>query len=205
MLVIYYKKIKMKQLILGMMFVALVVFVAGCTTSIEPLKNEPFNVGLTPAPSFPVSVDFIVSPFSESSKLGSETDLTFTAILEPSYDRTYSNTTARIDLSKGIILVSGDIEWSGDLIPGNPVSLNSRIKFIKEGNWSIDYKWDFSDDSWAHGTMCFLVSKDKISSTPGYDGRCPTQTTLLPDTRETETEPPEGIVSPEPSEPPTTS
>ncbi|MBI2137163.1 hypothetical protein HYU12_01445 [Candidatus Woesearchaeota archaeon] len=160
----------------------------------ETLTNKPFTVESTSSPSSPISVKLIMSAFSETPKLGSETDLSVEVSVHESYDKTLPNATVKIDLPEGIILVSGDTEWTGDLTNEKVVTLNAKIKFGRVGNWTLKSTAQsyFTEDSWYGGTteVCFSVSEDKISM---KKGKCPTQVILPSGVQETRTEPPEPV------------
>ena len=42
--------------------------------------------------------------------------------------------TATILLSDGAFLIDGDLEWAGDLAADEPLTLQARVKFVREGN-----------------------------------------------------------------------
>jgi len=106
----------MKLSIAIILLMLLVVLVAGCTTSVEPIEDELLEEKPPIAPSSPISVKLTMTAFTETLKLGSETDLIVTvSSLDGKF--TYNNTIARIDLPEGISLVGGDIEQLVDLKP----------------------------------------------------------------------------------------
>jgi len=48
--------------------------------------------------------------------------------------------TATILLPDGAALIDGALEWAGDLAADEPLTLQARIKFVREGNWTIQAK-----------------------------------------------------------------
>ncbi|MBI4303839.1 MAG: hypothetical protein HY665_05830 [Chloroflexi bacterium] len=49
-----------------------------------------------------------------------------------------SNVTARIVLPKGFQLVSGELEWQGNMVRGTKYELKATIKAVKAGDWRIE-------------------------------------------------------------------
>lgn len=73
---------------------------------------------------------------SKTPGLNEPVDLTFTfsSILAA------PGTTATITLPDGAALIEGDLEWTGDLEPEEPHTLQATIIFESEGNWTIEAK-----------------------------------------------------------------
>jgi hypothetical protein len=92
-----------------------------------PVESAPSS------PSTPISTHLILS---KAPRLNEQADLTFTvtSIVEA------PGTTAAISLPEGAVLVEGDLEWSGDLVPEQPQTLQATIMFVREGNWIIEAK-----------------------------------------------------------------
>ena len=47
------------------------------------------------------------------------------------------NTTIEISLPEGFELISGDLSWKGNITRGNTIQIQSYIRAIKKGNWTI--------------------------------------------------------------------
>ncbi|MCJ7516275.1 MAG: hypothetical protein MUO89_10020 [Dehalococcoidia bacterium] len=48
------------------------------------------------------------------------------------------NSVAEVELPSSATLIDGSLSWQGDLEPGSPVQLSGTIKFIEEGQWTIE-------------------------------------------------------------------
>ena len=83
--------------------------------------------------STPITVRLILS---KAPKLGEPVDLTFivSSILDA------PGATATILLPDGAIVMDGDLEWVGDLGAKEPLTLRASMKFVDEGNWTIEAK-----------------------------------------------------------------
>ncbi|MBU90363.1 hypothetical protein CMO94_02375 [Candidatus Woesearchaeota archaeon] len=183
----------------------LAVLIVGCTKSIEPVKNEPFIIESVSSPSSSISVKLTVEAFTEILKLGGETDLIVT--ISSLDGNSYDDTTAHIELPKGITLVSGDTEWIGNL--ENPASFNARVKFEEVGDWTITVgaKSIISEDIWLGGNakVCFSVSEDKITMESGECqtiGSSKAEQLAEEDIPPIDIEPIESIITPDPAIPP---
>lgn len=97
-------------------------------------------------------------------------DVLVTGIAKSAYDA--PRTVARVELPKGAILVSGKLNWTGDLVAGVPVELSAIIRFIKEGNWIIRataiHKVD-EQNSWGDVQSIYL-NVTKESGKFGFSG-----------------------------------
>jgi|TARA_B100001971_G_C18241812_1_gene571430 hypothetical protein len=195
----------MKLLITILLLMVLAVLIVGCTKSIEPVKNEPFIIESVSSPSSSISVKLTVEAFTEILKLGGETDLIVT--ISSLDGNSYDDTTAQIELPKGITLVSGDTEWIGNL--ENPASFNARVKFEEVGDWTITVgaKSIISEDIWLGGNakVCFSVSEDKITMESGECqtiGSSKAEQLAEEDIPPIDIEPIESIITPDPAIPP---
>lgn len=75
---------------------------------------------------------------SEPPILGKPVQLTFTFKLREGYKWDAPNTTASITLPDGFELVSGELEWHGDITLGAaPVQMQVTVKAIRTGMWEI--------------------------------------------------------------------
>jgi hypothetical protein len=83
------------------------------------------------APSTPIQVELSIS---EAPPLNTPALLTCTV----STTSDALDTTAQITLPDGATLVSGTLDWQGDLRVGEPVSFSAEIVFVETGNWRIE-------------------------------------------------------------------
>lgn len=63
-----------------------------------------------------------------------------------SIGRSAANTTAAINLPGGAVLVSGNLDWQGDLTADVPVQFSAVIKFVEEGKWTIEAVANHTED-----------------------------------------------------------
>lgn len=170
---------------------AAILAVAACEPQ-EPALQKPFVIESPASPSSPISVKLTTAAFTEPPKAGSETDLIMEVSVHPSYNRTLPNATANIGLPEGIELISGHTQWNGALSSEAPIVLTARVKFVKEGNWSLSAsaKSYFTEDSdsWYGNAadICYSVSEATIAQ---KSGECPTKTNLPPGVQETKPSP----------------
>jgi len=107
--------------------------------------------------------------------LNEEVEITFTfssALDAP-------GTTATILLPSGVTLVSGDLEWTGDLEAGDLQTLEAVIQFTQEGNRTIEGKALRTlegGDSWGDAAYIYLYVSEK-SSHVGFDTDRPPDST----------------------------
>jgi hypothetical protein len=83
--------------------------------------------------STPITVKLILS---KAPRLDEPADLT--VIVSSVLDA--PGTTTEILLPEGAVLVNGKLTWSGDLVANQQVQLQATIKFVKQGNWTIEAK-----------------------------------------------------------------
>lgn len=177
--------------VLGLSIVAVGYFPGrGTETSDRDQSQGPFTTVSLSAPSSPISVELTAAAFTEKPKLASETDLILTAAVHPTYSLSLPPTTAQIELPEGITLVSGDIEWAGDLTIESPLTLQARVRFAQVGDWAVTarVKSDFGGGDWYGGIVhiCFSVSEETLSM---QQGECPTGPISPPGTQEAKADP----------------
>ena len=51
--------------------------------------------------------------------------------------RTAPTASAKITLPEGFEFVSGDLNWTGELVENQPLQLKATVKAVKTGNWTI--------------------------------------------------------------------
>lgn len=83
------------------------------------------------APSSPIKVNLSISKLPV---LNEQVDLTCNVTSHSDA----SNSTAQIRLSKGASLISGNLEWQGDLKANIPVSFSAQIVFKETGHQTIE-------------------------------------------------------------------
>ncbi len=74
---------------------------------------------------------------SRVPNLNEEFQLTLTVGVAPQLNRTFENLTAHVTLSEGFALLGGDLNWQGDLEPGETVQIVSTIKATQTGELTI--------------------------------------------------------------------
>ena len=51
--------------------------------------------------------------------------------------RNASNARAKILLPEGLVFLSGDLSWNGELIENRTQSIHAKVRAVKTGNWTI--------------------------------------------------------------------
>jgi len=121
-------------------------------TAIPPTDATGPIIATSADPSTPITVELILS---KAPRLEEPAELTFTisSVLDA------PGTTAEIVLPEGSALVDGKLTWSGDLAANQPVQLQAKMKFVEEGNWTIEAKARReldSGDVWADAAYIYL-------------------------------------------------
>jgi len=121
-------------------------------TAIPPTDATGPIIATSADPSTPITVELILS---KAPRLEESAELTFTisSVLDA------PGTTAEIVLPEGSALVDGKLTWSGDLAANQPVRLQAKMKFVEEGNWTIEAKARReldSGDVWADAAYIYL-------------------------------------------------
>jgi hypothetical protein len=82
--------------------------------------------------------------------------------------KTYApNTTLTVTLYDGIELVNGDLTWLGDLSVDQPVTIDTTIRVIKEGEWPINiyaFSSNKPESEVGFGTHKILYLNSSLSS-----------------------------------------
>jgi len=131
--------------------------------TVSPPTETPEAVESAPSDgSTPITVRLILS---QVPQLNEPADLTFTvsSVLDA------PGTTASILLPEGAVLIDGDLEWAGDLAADEPLILRASIKFVNEGNWTIEAKALRaleSGDVWGDAAYVYLY----VSEEAGHVG-----------------------------------
>jgi hypothetical protein len=121
-------------------------------TAISPTDTAGPIVATSSDPSTPITVKLILS---KAPRLEEPADLAF--IVSSVLDA--PGTTVEILLPEGSVLVDGNLNWSGDLAANQPIQLQATMKFVKEGNWTIEAKArrDLENgDVWADAAYIYL-------------------------------------------------
>jgi hypothetical protein len=126
------------KLILHSFFAFMIVSaLASCSPGIKPATQTPqIKATIVSAPSdssTPITVQLIIST---APRLNEQADLTFTITSV----KDAPNTTATITLPEGTDLISGDLEWIGDLIAYEPHTMQATIMFVTNGNKTLEAK-----------------------------------------------------------------
>ena len=75
--------------------------------------------------------------FSEPPVLEKPVEITFTFGIQEDYPHDAKDATARIIIPEAFELVSGTLEWRGDILQHKKYTLQATIKAVKTGNWRI--------------------------------------------------------------------
>ncbi|MCJ7646851.1 hypothetical protein MUO65_08165 [bacterium] len=80
------------------------------------------------------------------------------------------NSKAEIELPEEAVKVSGNLKWKGDLKKKHPVTLNTKIKFIKEGKWVIkaSAKHIIDEENWWGDIDYLYLTVKKDSGETGW-------------------------------------
>jgi len=103
---------------------------------------------------------------SEPPILGKPVEVTLTFGIQKDYSHDAKNATARISLPEGFELVSGNLEWQGDVLQNQTYAIEATIKSVKTGYWElagrIQYSPPGSDDILGGADFIYVaVSEDK--------------------------------------------
>ncbi len=105
------------------------LIISACDSPTE--MSDTVSPAISLSPSSPINVDLSISKLPI---LNEAVDLT--CKVASVYDA--PNSTAQIKLSKGATLISGSLEWNGDLRANIPVSFSSQIIFKDIGHQTIE-------------------------------------------------------------------
>lgn len=140
--------------------ILLIVFLfCGCT------KLNPFAATFKTMPAPTMFAPFELN-FSEPPEFNKPVELTMDVvggILQ------FPDATIKIDLTDGFELVSGDLEWQGDLTKDVPVQLKAVVKPVKTGDWVIrGWITDSEGGKRIRTALYVSVSEDsvEVSKTP---------------------------------------
>jgi len=114
----------MKQkyyLVFGVIAVLGLLLIIGCIQ-----KNGQIDTST----SSPITTEFHIS---KTPKLNEPVILTLK--INSAFDA--PNSEATIEIPEGAIKLEGDLSWKGDLMKNLPVQISAKIKFIREGDWTI--------------------------------------------------------------------
>lgn len=111
----------------------------GCDSAVEESgtnnndKSDTIPAHTESPHSTPIQVELSMS---KAPLLNTPVSLTCTLTLLPGFPIA-ENTTAEIKLPESVALISGNLNWQGDLKPGEPVSFSPEIIFNEIGHWTI--------------------------------------------------------------------
>ena len=97
----------------------------------ETTETTPSNPPVTSQFS-PLSVHLIME---KAPRLNEAATITCTV---KSIGHDAPNTTAIINIPEGAVLVSGNLDWQGNLTADVPIQFSAVIKFIEERKWTIE-------------------------------------------------------------------
>ena len=196
----------------------LILLVSGCGTLLStPISEPPPSQSTQPtpevspkqqvytatsAPSSPVEVQLSLS---DSPLLGKQVQVIFTFGLAEPFKRTAANTTARITLPHGFELVSGKLDWQGDVLPGTRYEIRAMIKAVKYGDFKIEarafYHPNAYDVTGGSAYIWALVHEDyaTVSDRASHPTETPHAIPIAPPTEKPPKPPAEpGDIAPEP-------
>lgn len=111
------------------LLVGLMLVLAACVGPTEPPGTTSPAVSLSP--SSPIKVELSISKLPV---LNEPVDLTCNVTSRSDAP----NSTAQIKLSKGASLISGNLQWQGDLQANIPISFSAQIVFNETGHQTIE-------------------------------------------------------------------
>ncbi|MFH1087179.1 MAG: cohesin domain-containing protein [Chloroflexota bacterium] len=109
------------------LLLVLFLLLPGCRS---PGGLPPPGEGGDGSPSEQIKVELSVS---DLPTLGKPVELTAAFAIRESYTSDAPNTTATIELSEGIQLVSGTLKWQGDVVRGKTYQMKVTVKAVKTG------------------------------------------------------------------------
>ena len=191
-----------------LLFLVLSLLATGCANTVSPTSSTPAVTEtpvytVTSAPSSEMKVELSLSG---SPMLGQPVEVTATFGLPEPAKSAAANTIAQIVLSDGIELVSGKLDWEGDVLPGTRYEIKATIKAIKYGDWKIEARaFFFPDERTALGGTAYfyaLVYPDSATISPWPTlppGETPIEQSISPPTEKPPaTAPGEGNITPGP-------
>lgn len=173
-------------LLASMLLVACGGTVAGPTPTASPTSPAPAAATATspaaPPPS-PSPAHLPAGPITSEGSGDTSTPITTRLVLShaPLLEETATvtftvrtvtpaaTTNATITLPSGAELVSGALEWQGELIPDEPRTLTATIRFVEEGNWTLEAKAlspQENGDVWGDASYIYLY----VSATDSHEG-----------------------------------
>ena len=126
----------------------MLLVISGCSVPNETIGTTPSNSGTKSLPNetigtttsnLPSTSEFSplsVTLYMEKAPRLNEAAIVICSVKSIGHDA--PNTTAIINLPEGAVLVSGNLDWQGDLTADVPVQFSAVIKFVEEGRWIIE-------------------------------------------------------------------
>ena len=143
-------------------------------------ENEPVLPPAPPSPASPISLEMDIS-YITGTRVGAEAGFTVTLLSDGDTD----NVSMSLDISSGLVLVSGDRTWTGDLQDRVPVTLGYLVHAIEIGDWGLEAsaKWYFTPDSWYGDSdeLCILLGENSHEAMTGQCPAQPSQATEIPE------------------------
>ena len=141
-------------------------------------ESEP--VPLPSSPASPISLAMDIS-YITGTEVGAEAGFTVTLLSDGDAD----DVSLSLDIPFGLVLVSGDRTWTGDLQDQVPVTLGYLVHAIEIGDWGLEAsaKWYFTPDSW-YGDgdeLCILLGENSHEAMTGQCPAQPSQATEIPE------------------------
>ena len=137
----------------GLSAILIVAMVLAACTS--PSSTPTPIISASSEPSPPITVKLILS---KAPMLNEEVELD--CIVNSIFDAV--DTTVSADFPDSVVIVTGQLDWKGDLEANNPVTFNTTIKIVKEGQVTLKVKAasvQSNGDVWADAAYIYLTVK----------------------------------------------
>ncbi len=143
-------------------------------------ETEPLSPPPPPSPASPISLEMDIS-YITGTRVGAEAGFTVTLLSDGDAD----DVSLSLDVPPGLVLMSGDRTWTGDLQDRVPVTLGYLVHAIEIGDWRLEAsaKWYFTPDSWYgdKDELCILLRNDSHEAMTGQCPAQPSQATEIPE------------------------
>lgn len=144
-------------------FLVLSLLLVGCNKS-PPATTPPEKVYGESPPTSPYTLD--LSFPDGAPPLNHEAKLTYTVLTS----RDLKNLRVNITLPGGLALVSGNLSWQGDMKAGETIEVDTVVKSVKAGNWTMIKSHDLDpaqNGGYMGGSMPYYVSISENSAASG--------------------------------------
>ena len=156
--------------IVAIIVVATVILIGGIGSEGEGEKyviteNQIINKGISGAPFSPMDLVLIISQFSEdrtseiTAKIGKREGYPTEAV-------NWINTNAKINLSEGLELIEGNVNWQGDIVGDAQKEFKIKVRAVKSGEWVVEAnaKYIIDETNWYGDVerLYILVKDDEV-------------------------------------------